>query len=70
METRMAALAWKVLLFASGLLCSSKEMEIPEPGTHLVQLEHAWHLGSPCLLPALAVGAFHEQLGSSGKEFF
>lgn len=63
----MPALAWKVLLFASGLLCSRKEMEIPGPVMHLVQLEH---VGSPCPLPALAVGAFHEQLGSSGKEVF
>lgn len=51
-------------------LFQKKKMEIPGPVMHLVQLEHPWHLGSPCPLPALAVGAFHEQLGSFGKEFF
>lgn len=47
-----------------------KKMEIPGPVMHLVQLEQPWHLGSLYLLPAVALGAFHEQLGPSGKEIF
>lgn len=66
----MPALAWKELLSASGLLRSKGEMGIPGPVAHSVQLEHPWHLGSLCLLCALGVGAFREQLAPSGKEFF